>query len=452
MAKQDPHKHPRGGNPSNRGEYSIRHLDESVVSLAPTPSPGRTPGAPGGAATIALEPHTHLVEPWRQQHRGGTREDRLLREVTVWLPPKIVDLEVSVPSRVGAEMDAALREIAALDETHGAHLGSLSTLLLRAESVASSKIEQVEASLDDYARALHGIKSNVSAMSMAASTTALDDLIRSVQDGQDISLGNIYRAHRVLMVEDPQERAYAGRGRDMQNWIEGSDHSPRNASYVPPPPRFVEGYMNDLVQFSNRTDVGVLVQAAVAHAQFESIHPFTDGNGRIGRALINTILRRRGTTQRVVVPLASAIVAGRESYFASLDAYRAGDAGPIVESFSRGSRIAAEESRITAGRLAQMPAEWREDANAPRQGSAAAKILDSLLASPVFSAEEAERRVGGATSSVYAAISRLHEAGVIRPLTNRTRNQVWVAASLADELDDLGQRIAARAKREGRAQ
>ena len=118
------------------------------------------------------------------------------------------------------------------------------------------------------------------------------------------------------MADDPQERAYAGRPREMQNWIEGSDHSPRNATYVPPPPRTVDDYMDDLLAFANRTDIGVLAQAAIAHAQFESIHPFTDGNGRIGRALINTILRKRGATRRVVVPLASAIVARRESYFA----------------------------------------------------------------------------------------------------------------------------------------
>lgn len=401
-------------------------------------------------SAIELTPHTRRVEPWQQRSRGGTREDRMMREVTVWLPPTIVDLQVSVPSDIGAEMDAALREIAALDETHGEHLGSLSTLLLRAESVASSKIEHVEASMDDFARALHGLRSNLAATSMVASTAALDDLIRSVQDGQDVELADVYRAHRVLMADDPQERAYAGRARDVQNWIEGSDHSPRLASYVPPPPRTVEGYLDDLIRFSNRTDVGVLVQAAVAHAQFESIHPFTDGNGRIGRALINTILRRRGATRRVVVPLASAIVARRESYFASLDAYRAGDAGPIVKSFARASRIAAEESRVTADRLADLPAEWQEAAARPRQGSAAARILDGLLSTPVFSADDAEHRVGGATSSVYAAINRLHEAGVIRPLTTRTRNQVWVAAALADELDDLGQRIAARAHREWR--
>lgn len=126
--------------------------------------------------------------------------------------------------------------------------------------------------------------------------------------------------------------------------------------------------------------------------------------------------------------------------------YRDGDAEPIVTAFARASRIAAEESRVTARRLAAMPAEWQEAVGRTHHGSALARLVDGLLDHPVFSADDVEDRIGGATSSVYAAISRLHEAGVIRPLTRRTRNHVWVASSLADELDDLGVRIAARAR------
>ncbi len=369
-----------------------------------------------------------------------------MRQIDVWLPPEICDLDAAIPASLGATMDKALREIAALDETHGQHLGPLSTLLLRAESVASSKIEHVEASVDDFARAIHGVRSNSSATSMVASTRALHDLIRSVEGEQEIRLDNIYRAHATLMAEDPYERSYAGRVRDMQNWIGGSDHSPRGALYVPPPPATVPPYLADLAAFANRDDVSVLVQAAVAHAQFESIHPFTDGNGRIGRALINTVLRRRGATTRVVVPLASALVSQRDRYFGLLRVYRAGDAGPIIEAFSKASEVAAVESRVTADRLSQMPERWRVAAGRPRAGSAASALLDQLMDDPVFSAEDAVSRIGGAASSVYTAIKRLHGAGVIRPLTRRTRNQVWGAALLADELDDLGVRIASRAR------
>jgi Fic family protein len=398
--------------------------------------------------SLSWPSHATAVVPWRQKMRGGSREDRMLADVEVRLPPHIAAAQVAVPAAIVTEMEAAIREVSALDTAHGDHLDSLATLLLRTESVASSKIERIEASVEDYARALHGIKSNDSAISMVASTRALADLIDTVTDGADLERGAILRAHRRLMIEDPIERSYAGRFRDMQNWIGGSDHSPRNAVYVPPPPETVEGYVDDLVAFANRTDVPVLVQAAIVHAQFESIHPFTDGNGRIGRALINTVLRRRGATTRVVVPLASALVARRQDYFDVLGDYRDGDAGPIVRGFSKASGIAAGEARVSATRIAEMPQEWRDRVRA-RRGSAASRLLDDLPLRPIFSAEEAEENIGGATSSVYAAIDRLHEAEIIRPLTNRTRDQVWGAADLLDEVKDLGDRIGARASERG---
>lgn len=152
---------------------------------------------------------------------GGTRQDRTLGEVEVWLPPRIGEADLAVPSRLVAEMDQALRAVARLDDSHGQHLGSLSTLLLRAESVASSKIEHIQASIEDYARALHGIKGNTSAVSMVASTRALDDLIGSVRGGRELTLSNVLDAHRVLMQDDVHERSYAAEVRDMQNWIGG---------------------------------------------------------------------------------------------------------------------------------------------------------------------------------------------------------------------------------------
>ena len=143
--------------------------------------------------------------------------------------------------------------------------------------------------------------------------------------------------------------------------------------------------MDDLVTFADRSDMPALLQAAIAHAQFESIHPFTDGNGRIGRALINTILRRRGATTRVVVPLASALVARRENYFDALGSYRSGDLAPLAGIFVRSTRIAAAESRITAQRLHEIPGQWLELTGQVRRGSAAAKILALLPGVPILS-------------------------------------------------------------------
>ncbi len=385
--------------------------------------------------------HNAERRPWAQTQRGGTREDRTLRSVTVSLPPYIADVHPTVDADTAVEVEAAMSEISRLDSTHGTHLGALSTLLLRTESVASSKIERIEASLDDYARALHGGRDNSSAVSMVAATTALNSMIESVNQNDPVQMTAILRAHEALMRDDPTEGPHAGHIRTVQNWIGGSDHSPRDALYVPPPPDTVPAYMDDLIEFANRTDIPVLIQAAIVHAQFESIHPFTDGNGRIGRALINAILRRKAATTRVVVPLASALVAHRERYFGALDTYRAGDLRPLIVTFANASRTAAAESRTTAERLAEIPTEWRNMAGPIRRHSATDKLLQLLPSTPIVSSDDVASLVDAPRSSVFAAIKRLHETGVLRPLTDRKRDQVWGASLVLDELDDLGRRI-----------
>ncbi len=397
----------------------------------------------GAAAHLAVPAHGTLEVPWRQLHRGGTAEDRKLRAVVTSVPPEIAGLDLWVPAALAAECDEAIRAMAALDATRGDHLRPLATLLLRAESVASSKIEHEEASIEDYARALHGSRANASATSMVAAGGAVDHLLEG-----PIDVDGLTRAHGLLMAADPAEAAYAGRWRDMQNWIGGSNHSPRGALYVPPPATTVSRLMDDLVDFANRTDVPVVIQAAVAHAQFESIHPFTDGNGRIGRALAAAVVRRRGVARHVVIPTASALVAQRERYFAALDAYRAGDAGPVVLAFARSARIAAEEAHATADLLAALPDGWREQAGRPKAGTAAARLIEDLVAEPIFTTDEVERRLGVPVASAYRAVERLASAGIVRPLTDRKRNQVWGAADVLDELDDLGVRIGVRARRD----
>ena len=173
----------------------------------------------------------HAVEilPWRQQARGGTRADRMMSSVEATIPPMIARLDYTPPPAVAVATEQAILAVAQADTDADGHSAALSRFMIRSESVASSKIERITATSVDYAKALAGNRSNASATSMVAASTALHGLVTSV-DEKRFDLVAVLAAHRALMWDDPQEAAYAGRLRDMQNWIGGSDHSPRDRS------------------------------------------------------------------------------------------------------------------------------------------------------------------------------------------------------------------------------
>lgn len=385
---------------------------------------------------------THSVEtlPWQQQVRGGTREDRMMSSVDAAIPPFISELDYAPSLQEMVASERALLAVAQADTDAEGHSAALSRFMVRSESAASSKIERINATARDYAKAIAGNKSNTSATSMVAASAALHELISTVGSGQ-FEMAYFLSAHHKLMVDDPAEADYAGRTRDMQNWIGGSDHSPRGALYVPPAPERVEELMYDLIDYLNRDDVPALVQAAIGHAQFESIHAFTDGNGRIGRALVSAVLRRRGVTKNAVVPLASGLLARRDDYFAALGSYRLGDPAPLLLLFAQSARVAATASRDTIARLKGMPEEWRAELK-PRAGSAAEALIDAFYDHPVMSVHEIDQVTATTTTSqAYRVIDRFVHAGFLEEITGRKKDRVWAASEVLAELDDLDRRI-----------
>lgn len=386
--------------------------------------------------------HDVEVLRWQQMVRGGTREDRMFDSVDATIPPLIGGLDYVPPLPATIATETALLAVAHADADAEGHSAALSRFMVRSESVASSKIERITASAIDYAKAVAGSRGNTSALSMVAASSALHELITAVGAHGEFRLKDLLDAHRALMTDDPHETNYAGRLRDMQNWIGGSDHSPRDALHVPPALTRVNELMNDLLIYLNRDDVPVMVQAAIGHAQFESIHPFTDGNGRIGRALISAVFRRRGVTLNAVVPLASGLLARRDEYFTSLGSYRSGDPEPMLMLLARSVQAAAECSRTTITRLKSMPDQWTSELR-PRAGSATSALIYEFYNNPVMSADEIEARSGAVASQAYRAIDALVQAGYIEEITGRNRNRVWAASEVLAELDDLDRRIQA---------
>lgn len=230
-----------------------------------------------------------------------------------------------------AQVEAAAQACSALDSSPGIDdLEPVARLLLRAESVASSRIEGLRLSHRrlEEARFEPG-GAGGTARAIVRNIEAMSTAIDLGSGSKALTEDGLLSIHRILMYTD-QDQEIAGVVRTTQNWI-GGGNTPRRAEFVPPPHDRVPALLDDLIRFTNRSDLPAVLQAAIAHAQFETIHPFADGNGRTGRCLIHLILRRRGISLRVVPPVSVVLAANAAEYVAGLTAFRDLDAATWVE-------------------------------------------------------------------------------------------------------------------------
>jgi len=175
----------------------------------------------------------------------------------------------------------------------------------------------------------------------------------------------------------------AGLLREVQNWIGGDSLSPRDAEFVPPPPKEVAPLLEDLCRFLDRRKLLPAFRAAVAHAQFATIHPFAAGNGRVGRALIHVVLRQRGLVVQVLPPLLLTLGRRGKAYVRGLTAFRVGDLEDWLVLFATSLAESVDDARRLAVAIGARQARWREHAGHPRSDSAAAAIIDLLPQHPM---------------------------------------------------------------------
>jgi Fic family protein len=361
------------------------------------------------------------------------------------VPPFVADLPVRPEAPTTAALEAAREAVRALDASTTVDLTALAGALLRSESVASSKIEHLRASQREVGLAmLRGVPVRSAAAHVAANVRAMSAALAQGAATADYHVADLLHVHRLLLEADPYEGGWAGRVRDMQNWVGGGDVSPHGALFVPPAPERVPGLLDDLVRFCRRTDVDPVAQAAVAHAQFETVHPFTDGNGRTGRALVGVVLRRRGLARTTVVPVSTVLLADVEGYFDGLGDYRAGRLDPWLTRFAAATSLAASAGQRLANELAAVREDWWE-AVRPRRGSAVATLTEALLRQPVVDIDVLRDLTAGvADKNVYAAVARLESAGVLTELSGGGRNQVWAALDVLDLLERFEARLGRR--------
>jgi Fic family protein len=247
--------------------------------------------------------------------------------------------------------------------------------------------------------------------------------------------------HRRLMERAPNAERIAGQIRASQNWIGGNDFNPCGADFVPPPPEHVQDLLDDLCGAINDDQLPPLVQAALVHAQFETIHPFADGNGRAGRALIHVVLKRRSVAPAYVPPISVVLAAARDRYIEGLTRFRGDRVGEWVEQFAAAARKAAKLATAYLREVQDLSAAWRAKLAArpapPRADAAAWAVIDILPAHPMITAPVAAAAAGRSKPQIYEALDQLEAAGVLVPLSAARRNRSWEAVGLLDLLAGL---------------
>jgi Fic family protein len=324
-------------------------------------------------------------------------------------------------------------------------LAPLARLLLRTESIASSKVEGRQVDSRDLARAEvrldTGGKAGPSATEVLANIDAMELTVYEAASGEMGNVQEITKIHAVLMAGAPNSHV-AGQIRTEQNWIGGNNYTPCGADFVPPPPEAVPELLADLCSFLGEEHLPPLVQAGLVHAQFETVHPFMDGNGRTGRALIHVVLRKRGLTPAYVPPISVVLASARDDYIRGLTAFREGDTDGWLLRFAAATAHAAGLASNYLDAVERLQERWRDQLRehaSPRADAAAWRVIDVLPAHPVVSLPVAVAAVERSKAVVNQALVDLEDAGVLVRLGGGKRNRSWEAHGLLDLLAELDQ-------------
>ena len=389
----------------------------------------------------------HVERRWDgDPSANGSRKARASFTYLAFVPDLVGQVEPRVTfttSRSVFEAEDAIRSLNDLPSVAG--IEAVAPMLLRAEAVGSSKIERLAVGHTNLARALVDPGwARGTARAVAANVRALERAIELGAQDRALTIDDLVQVHRILMSEeDPQG---AGVIRTEQNRIGGRQPNPSDAAYIPPPAEEVPALLEDLVVFINRTDIPAIVQAGIGHAQFETIHPFADGNGRVGRALIHCVLRRRGLAPRFVPPISVALGSRPETYVNGLVGYRnEGGIETWLGSFAEAARRSAEESKQLAETVSSLEVRWFDLAGRPRATSTTAKILALLPAQPIVTAATARLASGTSYEAARGALQSLESAGVVRQISGGVYDRTYAADELFAAVRALEERLAGRA-------
>ena len=308
---------------------------------------------------------------------------------------------------------------------------------VRKEAVLSSQIEGTQSTLDDLLAHELGEAPGVpigDVTDVSRYVEAMTHGLQRLRSGFPMSNRLLREMHEILLATGRGAQRTPGEFRQSQNWIGGT--RPGNAAFVPPPPQEVHHCMGDFEKFLH-SDTPALVKAALAHLQFEAIHPFLDGNGRIGRLLITLLFCHEGVLREPLLYSSLYFKQNRQRYYDELNAAReSGDFERWLDFFATAIRVSAEQATTTGLRISAV---FREDRNRLREmGRQAPTILlvqEALQAKPLATIATLTQSTGLTTPTVTQALNELQNLKIVRETTGRARGRIFAYVRYLDALN-----------------
>ena len=367
------------------------------------------------------------------------QRDRVKEPYFAAIAPKISETRVGLPSELAADSDEATQLLTRFDAETGPDGLPFASILLRTESASSSEIENLTSGARAIAEAELGERKDGNAAQIVRNVRTMEAALALADD---LSTQSIIDMQTALLGTFAPE--LTGGWRKEQVWIGGGSVSPHLANFIPPHHDRVKPAMVDLVSFMSRTDIPVLAHVAIAHAHFETIHPFPDGNGRTGRALVQAMLRHARVTTNITVPVSAGLLHDVDGYYAALTAYRRGNIQPIIASFAQASIYAVVNGRELIGDIRSIEADWASRMQALRSDAAARRVAKLAVAHPVLNYELVASELSISPDTAFRALATLVERGVLRAANSQRRNRLWLAEPVLRALDDFAARAGRR--------
>ena len=317
---------------------------------------------------------------------------------------------------------------------------------VRREAVYSSKIEGTQATLGELLAAEAGAVTERSPEDLRE----VGNYVAALEHGMKrlktlpLSLRLVRELHEKLMSGVRGDYATPGEFRRTQNWIGRPGCTLADASYVPPPPDALGEHLGTWEKFLHDESIPPLVHAALMHYQFEAIHPFLDGNGRVGRLLITLCLHARGVLPEPLLYLSAFFEATRSDYYGSLRGVtEEGDWTGWLEYFFNGVARQSEDALSRAERINRQLTKWR-DAFAGDGSKVPLQLIELVGANPFITPRETERRLGVVYNTIMRAIGLLEKGGVLEQVGDNKRGRVYCARAILDILEEPARLVAAR--------